>query len=59
MVIKVVLNKKDASQNMAELGIKDITLVKVSTTASSDRTYIPGRKRVCELMIVGVISHQK
>jgi hypothetical protein len=33
MVIKVVLIKKDASQNMAELGIKDITLVKVSTTA--------------------------
>lgn len=63
MVINVGLIKKDASQNMAELGMGDIThSSQVSTTFyhSKCRPYVYNViTRVCELMLVGIVSCQK
>lgn len=65
MVINVGLIKKDASQNMAELGMGDIThSSQVSTTItfyhSKCRPYVYNViMRVCELMLVGIVSCQK
>jgi hypothetical protein len=57
-----ICNPNDTFVNVSEskiCGIPATIKSNNTSTASTDRTYIPGRGRVCELMIVGEISHQK